>query len=223
MMLQIPEFLTAEECAETVKIAEHGRFRDGLVSLEGGTHNDKNNEQLAPSANQRARLNEMMKEAVQRSFTFRAFAQPQRIHAPMLSRYTEGMHYARHLDEPIFEAGEVMRTDLSLTVFLEEPETYDGGALIIATEFGEVDCKLPAGAAVVYTTTYFHEVEKVTRGRRLALVTWAQSRVRDPVKRAALCDIAMANQELTAVAPQSEISQRLRRTHAILTKLWSEV
>jgi PKHD-type hydroxylase len=222
MYLEIEGFLTEEERAIALAIAEGGRFGDGLSSAPGATHSIKFNEQLEPGPEQ-PRLDAMLSAAILRSPELRAFTQAKEVRAPMLSRYTEGMHYGRHLDAPILTKGTPMRSDLSMTVFLAPPETYDGGSLVLDTDFGEIVCKPAAGTAICYSTLLWHEVEPVTRGTRLALVTWFQSRVRDPLQRACLHDLTMALADVAAAAPGSDAANRLRRQVDNLTRLWSDV
>ncbi len=224
MLLQIADFLTPDECAAALAMADVGRFTDGLASLPGGTHESKYNEQLNPKPKQAMRLESIMTAAFERSEKMRAFTQAKTVRQPVLSRYSEGMHYKRHLDAPLFQRDpEPLRADLSITVFLNDPESYDGGALILETEFGDFDIKMPAGGAVVYATHFIHEVQKVTRGKRLALVTWVQSRIADPMRRQILYELILSKDEIIAVSPRSEVAVRLHRSVASLTKLWSVV
>lgn len=224
MILKITDFLTPAECAAALAMADVGRFGDGLQSLPGGTHESKHNEQLEPKPKQATRLKSIMADAFARSEKMRAFTQAKTVRQPVLSRYSEGMHYMRHLDSPLFlRDPDPMRADLSITVFLSDRQSYDGGALILETEFGDFDVKMPAGGAIVYATHFVHEVQKVTRGQRLALVTWVQSRIADPMRRQILYELTLSRDEIVAVSPRSEVAVRLHRSVASLTKLWSVV
>ncbi len=117
--------------------------------------------------------------------------------------------------------GEPLRTDLSMTVFLSDPEDYDGGDLDLETAIGSQRFKLPAGHAFVYSTTMYHRVAPVTRGIRLAAVTWIQSLVKEPERRHILWDLAQARQAYQANRPQG--GKLLHQAFSNLIKLWSEV
>lgn len=223
MYLEIPNFLTEEECRTGLSVAASGSFGDGLKSAPGATHDTKHNEQLDPSPEQSKFLDGVLTDAFARNPEVQAFTQSRQVRTPMLSRYVDGMHYASHLDAPILGTREPMRSDLSMTVFLSDPDSYDGGALVLQTDFGDIECKPASGTAVIYSTLLWHEVEPVTRGARLALVTWFQSRVRDPMQRALLYQATMAWREVAAVAPKSDAAKRLHLVVGNMTRLWSEV
>lgn len=99
----------------------------------------------------------------------------------MFSRYETGMHYGMHLDSPIMSGVEnpTMRTDLSMTLFLNNPEDYEGGELCIQTDYGITACKARAGDMVIYSSDMFHEIKPITKGTRIVAVAWMQSLVRD--------------------------------------------
>ena len=224
MYLEIDDLLTPDEVAEARALAERGTFEDGLKTvMGGGDHGLKHNEQMTSSPGEQAVLDRIIGAALGRSAEARAFTQSIRLKAPMLSRYTPGMHYGAHLDAPIFNMDPPMRSDLSMTVFLSDPESYEGGALLLETDFGEIECRLPAGSAVIYSTLLWHQVEPVTAATRLAVVTWFQSRVRDPVQREMIYTATLAANEVSAAAPESAAAKRLNLLVANMTRLWSEV
>jgi len=134
------------------------------------------------------------------------------------------MHYGDHVDDPIMaQGGERLRTDLSLTVFLAPPEQYQGGALVIRTPFGEQRVKLAAGDAVLYPSSSLHRVEEVSEGERLVALTWIQSHIRDPARRALLHELNLARGQLLEQAPTDPASQRVDQSYANLVRMWSEV
>ena len=228
MYLEVPGFLGAEECAALNAVAGEGRFADGLDSARDSSHETKKNQQLNPTAEQSKLIDTTIANAFKRSVEVQAFTQASNVRAPMLSRYQPGMYYRPHLDAPILYTkatdtqSQGMRSDLSMTVFLSDPQTYDGGALILQTEYGDIDCKPEAGTAIIYSTLLWHEVEEVTRGERVAIVSWFQSRVRDPLRRSALFDLTLAMREVTAAAPDSEAAKRLKKVNLNLMRLWSD-
>jgi PKHD-type hydroxylase len=132
----------------------------------------KHNEQLEPTKEQATQLSAILSRAVQHNETFRSFAYPRRMIAPRISRYVPGLEYGSHLDDPIMVRSneKPLRTDMSMTVVLSDPESYQGGELSLETPFGPQNAKLPAGDAVIYSTTMRHRVVQVTEGTRLAVV-----------------------------------------------------
>ena len=223
MYIELENFITAEEHAKLITIANTGTFIDGLDSAKGFTHETKKNEQLDPTGEQSATIDSIVKTAFERNAEIQAFTQAREVRAPMLSRYQPGMYYKEHLDAPHMNTGgNGMRTDLSMTLFLSEPDTYEGGELVLQTEFGDIDCKPAARTAVVYSTMLWHEVAPIIQGERLAIVSWFNSRIRDPQQRSILFDITMAWREVAAAAPESDAAKRLHKACMNLTRLWSE-
>lgn len=222
MYLEIETFLTEDERRRLCAMNRSGAFAPGLATARGAAKHAKNNEQLEATKAQTAEIKKIFLGACHRSAALMAFARPSEVGAPLLSRYRPGMSYGRHLDLPFSGGERQMRTDLSITVFLSEPETYDGGALLLDTDYGEVGVKLPAGHAVCYSTLLWHQVAPVTRGERLGLVSWLQSRIRDPQQRALLYDVTMAHAEVSRSAPGSPAAERLQKTVMNMIRLWSE-
>ena len=116
-----------------------------------------------------------------------------------------------------------MRTDVSSTLFLSDPDSYEGGELCVMTEFGEQQVKLPAGSAVVYPSSSLHHVAEVTSGERQALVVWLQSCVRDPAQREILYRIWQSRESLLATNPEGEDALRIDLVYANLVRMWAEV
>lgn len=223
MLLRIPGLLTEAEVETLGAMAVLGEFADGRDSAGPAGRQIKMNEQLRATREQVADLNKIMRRAMERSRTLQHFAWPKRVNTPLISRYTVGMEYGSHFDNPILfdRDGQPMRSDLSITVFLSEPESYDGGELSLDTPFGVQTFKVPAGDAVVYATTMRHRVTPVTRGTRLAAVTWMQSLVKEPDRRQILFDLAQASQAMKD--SPGEAGERLHQGYSNLLKLWAEV
>jgi PKHD-type hydroxylase len=185
MLLCIPQLLEPQEVRQLQDMAAQGRFADGRATAGDQVAGVKHNEQLEPTKEQAAQLSAILSRAVQHNETFRFFAWPRRMTPPRISRYLSGMDYGTHLDNPIMVRPNEMplRTDLSMTLFLSDPESYQGGELSLETPFGPQNLKLPAGDAVVYSTTMRHRVVPVAGGTRLAVVGWIESMVSDERKR----------------------------------------
>ena len=158
---------------------------------------------------------------------FRSAALPARLRAPLFSRYQPGMSYGPHMDDALMSAGGgqgALRADLAVTVFLSDPESYDGGELVIESAGGTTAYKLEAGQAIVYPATTLHRVAEITRGERLAAVLWVQSLVRDAAQREILFDLDTARRGLWDKAGQTATAEfdLVSKTYANLLRAWSE-
>jgi PKHD-type hydroxylase len=220
MLIRISEFLDPEAVGRLRDLATSGRFVDGRASAGGRVAGVKRNEQFEPNKEQAAVLGAVLSKAVQNNETFRFFAYPRRMTAPLISRYDVGMEYGSHLDNPIMvRANEnPLRTDLSMTVFLSDPDSYQGGELSLETPFGPQSLKLPAGDAVVYSTTFRHRVVEVAAGSRLVVVGWIESMVSDERKRQILFDLWRVRQTLKE-SPDQALSH-LETSFVNLSKMW---
>jgi PKHD-type hydroxylase len=223
MMLQIENFLQAEAVAMLLDLVEQGRFEDGRATAGAELQSVKANEQLRITEREGRVIQKVLLPAMERNQAFQSFAWPRRLHVPRLSRYRVGMEYGAHIDNPIMGGADPIRTDLSMTLFLSDPTTYEGGELILETAFGEQSVKMPAGGAVVYSTAFLHRVAPVSRGERIALVTWIQSLVKSPDQRQILSDIAIARENLKRTGGDPAALTQLLKIQTNLLKMWSEV
>lgn len=198
-------------------------LRNGNETAGGRAAKTKNNRELALDNDVTEAVGNLVLNALRRNADFRNYAQPLKIRMPIVSVYDPGMAYGDHLDAPVMGDGPIhsTRTDLSITVFLSEPDTYDGGELMLHAPTGKRTVKMPAGGAVCYPTAYIHQVTPVTRGQRMAMVTWIQSRVRDHEERAILYDLART---IRALPENVASEQRLRLNHVYsrLMQRWTE-
>jgi len=186
-MYRVLRILTDAEIAECRRIAAESPFVDGRIT---NPHmKAKRNEQLhQPEAYQKS--SRLLMEAVGRSQEFRDFAFPASMTPPFLTRYRPGMKYGLHTDAAYLRMpGGQIRSDLSCTIFLSAPESYEGGQLHIRYGDSDLRFKLNAGEAVVYPSDTMHEVEPVTKGERLVAVTFIQSLVPDPFRRTLLYNL----------------------------------
>src|SRR3954447_13141583 len=186
-MYRILQLLTDAEVQECQRIAATAPFVDGRITNPHNTA--KQNEQLH-EAQAFQKSSQLLLQAFARSDEFHDFAFPVTIAPPFLTRYRPGMKYGMHTDAAFLRSpqGE-LRSDLSCTIFLGNPDDYDGGSLHV--QYGDADLrfKLSAGEAVVYPSDTMHEVEPVTRGERLVAITFIQSRIPDPFRRKLLYDL----------------------------------
>ena len=180
-MYKVLPILTAQEVEECRKIAASAPFVDGRITNPHNTA--KQNEQLHDqSAYQRSA--QLLQAALVRNEELMNFAFPVKIAPPLITRYKPGMKYGFHTDVAFMQLpSSGMRSDLSCTIFLNEPENYEGGALHIKLGDGEMRFKLRPGEAIVYPSDTLHAVEAVTKGERLVAITFMQSRIQDPFRR----------------------------------------
>ena len=218
-MYRILQLLTDDEIAECRRIAASSPFVDGRIT---NPHNSaKQNEQLhEPQGYQKS--SHLLLQAFTRSEEFREFAFPVAVAPPLLTRYRPGMKYAKHADAAFLRLpqGE-LRSDISCTIFLDDPESYDGGSLHV--QYGDADLrfKLRAGEAVLYPSDTMHEVEPVTKGERLVAITFVQSRIRDPFRRNLLFDLNEVA-ALEGLNMNQDNFMRLQLVQSQLLRYWGE-
>jgi PKHD-type hydroxylase len=214
------KFLTRSECELLRKLAETGDFAGGQKTVQGDLRSVKQNQEYTGS---RQEIDLIFGRALSRAQKLQDFVMPKAAKPPIFSRYKSGMTYGRHLDSPLmFVNNMTLRSDMSMTVFINPPEEYEGGELTLETDFGCQEIKLPAGDAVVYDTQTYHWVAEVTRGERLGLVTWFHSLVGDPAKRRTIYDLRQAFNEIAPNQPEEKATRRLQKVVNNLTRLWSD-
>jgi len=198
-------------------------FEDGRATAGGNAAKVKRNEQVSDDPDncdpQLEKMQDFLEDLLWDHGLFMAAAQPKEIHPPLFSRYTLGMSYGTHMDNALM--GD-MRVDLALTLFLSDPADYDGGQLVIDFPTGERSIKLPPGSAVLYPATALHRVEEITRGTRLAAVTWIRSLVRDAAKREIIFDLRTAHHRLAKQLGKTPEVDLLSKTHTNLLRRWVE-
>lgn len=224
MLLTIPGLLNSAQIAKIHQTLEGAEFADGRLTAGFAAARVKNNLELRPEPERRERLIRILMASLGHNETFRFAALPHRVADPIFARYTPGMTYGDHVDDPIMGTqGPRFRTDVSMTVFLNDPESYDGGELAIRTPFGDRQVKLPAGDAVLYPSSSLHRVTPVTRGERLVALTWVQSYVRDPARRELLYELNLAREHLLKEAPGTDTTGYVDRSYANLLRMWGEL
>lgn len=198
-------------------------FQDGRETAGWHARTVKHNRQAEGSHPAVSALREEVTDHLQRHALFQMAVRPRRMKPLMFSRYEPGMSYGNHVDDAIMgsPAG-AMRTDISFTLFLGDPDAYDGGELLIETTGGEQTFKLPAGSLVLYPSSTLHRVEPVTRGERLAAVGWAQSLVRDPQQREVLFDLDSTRRRLFEESGKTPTFDTLSKSLANLLRMWAD-
>lgn len=225
MFLILPKLLDEESLSAVDAILETAEYTDGAATAGAVAKKTKDNLQLdrekTPDA---AKLDEIILGALWKNASFRAAAIPRKILPTYVSKYTEGMSYGVHVDNPVIVSGETaVRTDISMTLFLSDPESYEGGELSVKSDTGETRIKLPKGDGVIYPTGELHAVRPVTAGERICAVTWIQSMVADPTRRRIAYELDLVCQSIAQKMPDSEEHRVLGRTYGNLLRLWGEV
>ncbi|HPN80916.1 Fe2+-dependent dioxygenase [Dokdonella sp.] len=190
MIQQLRNVLQPDELAQLRGFAENAHFVDGRIT--NPNHPVKQNQQVAQDDPANAQPSAWVRDALFRHPDMRVGAFPKSMAMPTFSRYEPGMRYGWHMDEAFFPSQPPMRSDLSCTLFLNEPEDYEGGELMISMGQHALPCKLPAGDAILYPSTTIHQVAPVTRGVRLVAITWIQSFVADVQQRELLQQVEEA-------------------------------
>lgn len=201
MLICIPNVLSREQVAHCRAQLEVAAWVDGKITAGGQAATAKHNLQLPQDSAIAREIGEAILEALAHNARFVSAALPMKIFPPMFNRYEDGGNFGIHIDNAIrYVPGTTVRvrTDVSATLFLTEPETYDGGELVIEDSFGAQAIKLAAGDMALYPSTSLHQVRTVTRGVRLAAFFWLQSMVRDDGQRTLLYDLDQSIQELSA-------------------------
>ncbi|MFV1985430.1 MAG: Fe2+-dependent dioxygenase [Thiohalomonadales bacterium] len=224
MLITIPNILDKQRLDFINQVLEKAKFIDGTLSAGMAAKRVKNNEELAADETQMQQLNNLVMGSLVQHDEFKAAVIPLRVAAPYYARYTKGMTYGDHVDDPIMgAAGQQYRSDVSTTVFLNEPSEYEGGELVITTSFGEQKIKLSAGSAVIYPSSSLHHVAEVTKGTRLVAVTWTQSMIRDPAKRELLYQLNQARESLLENRPDDVETKQIDISYVNLFRMWSEL
>lgn len=226
MMLQIPGVLTKDEVARMRALIDAADWADGNVTSGFQSALAKQNRQL-PEASPAAReAGAVILAALERSPLFIAAALPARIYPPLFNRYGVGDGFGDHIDNAVRKGpgGQVrIRTDLSATLFLTEPEAYDGGELTVDDTYGVHQVKLGAGDMILYPASSLHRVEAITRGARVSSFFWIQSLVREDARRALLLDMDMAIQRAGTTLGQGDPSiVALTGAYHNLLRMWAE-
>lgn len=224
MLLRLREVLKNDELMLVHEWLAHANFVDGRLSAGAAAKRVKNNEELDSRAAELERLNNLVMGKLTRHPVYRGGALPLHVASPFYARYQPGMAYGDHLDDPIMGADGVRyRSDIAITIFLNAPEDYGGGELVIQTAFGSQPVKLPAGDGVLYPAGSIHQVNPVTRGERLVAVTWVQSLVRDPAQRELLYGLNQAREKLLQSAPDAAETAQVNAAYMNLIRMWSDI
>ena len=224
MLLHIPGILSAEQIRRMRESLDAAPWVDGRETVGAQGAQVKRNQQLPDASPLRRQLGETVLAALAAQPLFHAATLPLRILPPRFNRYAGGGQYGFHVDGAVMAlAGEAqLRSDISCTLFLSEPDEYDGGELIISDTYGEHEVKLPAGDLIIYPSSSLHRVAPVTHGARLASFFWVQSLVRDDGRRRLLFELDTSIQALTRTQADHAALLQLTGVYHNLLRQWSE-
>lgn len=226
MLQHVHDLLTAEELVEARRLLASAEWVDGKVTAGTQAATVKNNQQLPESAPQIRALRQLVSVALNRNALFFTAALPSKILPPFFNRYSgETNHYGFHVDNAMRmmpDGSGYVRADVSATLFLSEPDEYEGGELIIEDTFGRHAVKLKAGSLVVYPSSSVHQVSPVTKGARVACFMFIQSMVRDAEKRRLLYDMDLSLMQLRHTVGETEAVVGLTGVYHNLLRRWAE-
>lgn len=226
MMLHVPEVLPAAQVHELRAALEATDWIDGRATVGEQGALVKRNRQLPEDSAVGQELAKVVLAALARNALFFSAALPLRLVPPLFNRYERGEHYGLHVDGAVRTlpgTGEQLRTDLSCTLFLSDPDDYDGGELEVVDNYGTHEVKLPAGDLVLYPSSSLHQVHPVTRGARVCSFFWLQSMVRDNHLREMLFGLDQSIQSLRTRLGESAETVALTGHYHNLLRLWAEV
>jgi PKHD-type hydroxylase len=224
MLLRIPGLLNPAQLEKVHQLLTDAEFVDGKLSAGFAAARVKHNEEMRQEPERMQLLVRILMASLGHNQRFRFAALPHRVADPIFARYQPGMTYGDHVDDPIMGGtGPRFRSDLSMTLFLNAPERYEGGELVMRTAFGDQRVKLPAGDAVLYPSSSLHQVAEVTAGERLVALTWIQSYVRDAARRELLFELNQARETLLKDSPQAAHTALVDRSYANLVRMWADV
>lgn len=229
MLLHVPEILKKDVVADFRRQLDGATWTDGKETVGALGARVKSNQQLPDASPLREELGLKVLAALAASPVYFAATLPLRTLAPRFNRYEGGGSYGFHVDGSVMalptapgQFSEHLRSDIACTLFLNEPDDYDGGELVIRDTYGDHEVKLPAGDLIVYPASSLHQVQPVTRGTRLAAFFWLQSMVRDDAKRRLLFDMDRSIQTLMQTGADNAAVLSLTSVYHNLLRRWAE-
>lgn len=223
MIIAFEDVLDRKELDKIHTLLSQSQFIDGKRTAGYRAKRVKNNEQVSWNEKEAQEVQDMVLDAVERHNRLVRSCHPKRISTPLISRSSEGMGYGFHVDDAqIGAVGAKNRSDISMTVFLCDPDEYEGGELEIITPYGVTMFKLPAGQAITYPSKFLHQVRNVTSGERLVAVSWMESHIRHEQDREILLELDQVNQKLHDLAPDAPETDLAFKVYSNLKRRWVE-
>lgn len=219
MLIVIPDLLSQSDVKSLRDGLAEATFVDGRETASGKAKDIKNNLQTSGKDARVELLRRVVAEAMMKSSLLQISCHPKVISTIFFSKYEPGMAYGSHVDNPLMGG---VRNDISFTLFLSDPDSYEGGELVIESPAGEQPIKLPAGAMIIYPATSLHHVAEVTKGERLASVGWMRSYIRDPARRELLFDLETARRALRNKPDTESEATLLMKSVSNLMRMWTD-
>lgn len=224
MIICVPNVLTADELGVIRSELNRASFVDGATTAGWSAREVKKNLQVAHSTESQAKLEQIVRSAFLRSAMLQAALLPSATTQVLFNRYDVGMQYGPHVDAAVMGGiGSAVRSDVAITLFLSDPQSYAGGELVVDAHGAGYRCKLEAGAAIAYPANSLHHVAPVTQGSRHAAIIWVQSQVRDASQRELLWDLDNAKRQIFGREGKSPVFDAISKSHANLLRMWAEV
>lgn len=220
--IQIPSLITGKDLVQLESMISKANFVDGKLTASYAAREVKNNLQIDAADKLINEINSFLFSIIQNNQIFQSVAIPKTVHRFLVSKYGAGQYYGWHVDSPAM-GNPVVRTDLAMTIFLSDPDTYKGGELVLQTGSGVVSLKPAKGDAIVYPCQYLHGVNAVESGERLAAVTWILSIVKSPEQRQLLLQLNQVHSMIAQKDKQSAEAQLLLQTYSNLWRMWADV
>jgi len=218
-MICIGDVFDRKEVAVIRSEVERLTFVDGRATAGWAARLVKDNEQADPDDDQLTALRSHIADRILENEIFQLAVRPKALTPLVISRYKAGKQYGTHVDDALMRG---IRTDVSFTLFLAEPETYEGGALVVESAAGEQEFKLAAGSMIVYPSNTLHRVAPVQKGERLAAVGWARSFIRSSERREILFDLENARRDIFDLHGKTPAFDQLSKCSANLLRMWAD-
>lgn len=220
MIIVLTDVFQAAELERIQPLLAAAELIDGKQTAGWNARDIKNNQQVKAHSPEATQLQELARTALLRHPLFQVAVRPKAIHTILSSHYTIGMSYGTHTDNAIM--GGTWRSDVSFTIFLTPPETYQGGDLVIEQSDRENFYKLEANSAIVYPASTLHRVDPITAGERWAIVGWVESWVRDPAKREILFELDTARRSIFNTQGKTDEFDLISKSVSNLLRMWAD-
>ncbi len=218
----IVSLLKKEELQEIDALLNGASFNDGKLTASLAAKEVKNNFQLDKNDGASPAIRSILQKAIQTNTHFQAAAQPKNIYPFIISKYGPGQYYGWHVDSPIM-GDPMIRTDMAMTIFLTDPDKYEGGELVLQGAAGPVAFKPAKGDAILYPCQFLHCVNEIRSGERLAAITWLQSNIRSSEQRQLLFELNQVHGLLAHRDPHAPESAQLLQTYSNLFRMWADI
>jgi len=217
--LHIPGLLNANELGNIASLSGQAVYENGKLTASDAAQEVKNNLQLSNREQAYVSIQQIILQSLNHNTLFRNAVFPRHVYPFLISKYTQGMSYGWHVDSPVM--GDMLRTDIAMTIFLNSPDEYEGGELELQTPLGSAKFKLNAGDAICYPCSYVHQVNEVTAGCRHVAVTWIQSLVKNLEQRDILFGLYQVTESLYAKKTATEELSLLQQQYSNLLRMWA--